>query len=88
MVKGAESAGLTVEVWNGASSAAGAGVKAGAGAGSGTPPRDDHRPAAPPGAGTGLIGLQERVDLLGGRLEHGAEPDGGFRLRASLPWPP
>lgn len=40
-----------------------------------------------PGAGAGLIGLRERVALVGGRLEHGRTPDGGFRLRASLPLP-
>jgi signal transduction histidine kinase len=41
-----------------------------------------------PGAGAGLIGLRERVSLVGGRLEHGPTPDGEFRLRAWLPWPP
>lgn len=40
-----------------------------------------------PGAGTGIVGLGERVVLAGGRLEHGPTPDGGFRLRAWLPWP-
>jgi signal transduction histidine kinase len=40
-----------------------------------------------PGAGAGLIGLRERVDLVGGRLEHGRTPDGHFRLWMSLPWP-
>jgi len=39
-----------------------------------------------PGTGTGLIGLRERVDLIGGRLEHERTPDGEFRLRAWLPW--
>src|SRR5215208_7010321 len=42
--------------------------------------------AAPlPGAGTGLIGLAERVSLAGGTLEHGVDSDGAFVLRASLP---
>jgi len=40
-----------------------------------------------PGAGMGLVGLAERVALAGGRLESGETPDGGFRVRASLPWP-
>jgi signal transduction histidine kinase len=40
-----------------------------------------------PGAGTGLAGLSERVQLAGGRLEHGPTPAGEFRLRAWLPWP-
>jgi signal transduction histidine kinase len=38
-----------------------------------------------PGAGTGLIGLAERVSLAGGELEHGVDADGAFVLRASLP---
>ena len=40
-----------------------------------------------PGAGVGLIGLGERTELAGGRLEHGPTPDGEFLLRARLPWP-
>jgi signal transduction histidine kinase len=44
-------------------------------------------PAAPPlpGAGTGLIGLAERVTLVGGELESGVDPAGAFVLRARLP---
>jgi signal transduction histidine kinase len=39
-----------------------------------------------PGAGTGIVGLGERVALSGGEIEHG--PAGGeWRLRAWLPWP-
>ncbi|MDR7277857.1 sensor histidine kinase [Catenuloplanes atrovinosus] len=45
-------------------------------------------PAGLPGAGAGLIGLRERVDLVGGRLEHGWTEAGDFRLRAWLPWRP
>ena len=41
-----------------------------------------------PGAGTGLIGLRERLDLVGGRLEHEWTPGGDFRLWAWLPWRP
>jgi signal transduction histidine kinase len=40
------------------------------------------------GAGTGLIGLAERVGLAGGRLEHGPDADGDFVLRATLPLSP
>ncbi|SBT55025.1 sensor histidine kinase [Micromonospora narathiwatensis] len=40
-----------------------------------------------PGAGTGLIGIGERVSLAGGRLEYGRDDSGDFRLAASLPWP-
>ena len=42
--------------------------------------------AAPlPGAGTGLIGLAERVALAGGELHHGPNSRGDFVLRATLP---
>jgi signal transduction histidine kinase len=37
-----------------------------------------------PGAGTGLIGLAERVELAGGTLEHGPNERGDFVLRATL----
>lgn len=39
-----------------------------------------------PGSGQGLIGLTERATLTGGRLEHGPGADGGFEVRAWLPW--
>ncbi|GAA1815530.1 sensor histidine kinase [Actinomadura chokoriensis] len=43
-------------------------------------------PAAPlPGSGSGLVGLAERVALVGGTLEHGRTAGGRFRLRARLP---
>jgi signal transduction histidine kinase len=43
--------------------------------------------AAPlPGAGSGLIGLGERVALAGGELRHGPDAGGDFVLRATLPW--
>lgn len=38
-----------------------------------------------PGAGLGLVGLTERVDLAGGRLTHRTEKD-VFILEAWLPW--
>jgi signal transduction histidine kinase len=45
-------------------------------------------PAAPTGAGAGLIGLAERVALAGGRLEHGPNAIGDFMLRATIPRQP
>jgi signal transduction histidine kinase len=43
-------------------------------------------PPAMPGAGSGLIGLGERVELVGGELRHQVAADGDFVLRATLPW--
>jgi len=44
-----------------------------------------HEPSGIPGAGAGLIGLRERVALVGGHLEHGRTPDGDYRLSVWLP---
>jgi two-component system sensor histidine kinase DesK len=41
--------------------------------------------AAQDGAGSGLTGLAERAGQLGGELAAGPLPDGGFRLRVSVP---
>lgn len=47
---------------------------------------DDGPGTDPAGsAGHGLIGMRERVDLLGGALEAGSAPAGGFRVTAWLP---
>ncbi|WP_232544338.1 sensor histidine kinase [Streptomyces buecherae] len=70
-VAGAPERGLTVEVRD-------------------RPVARDGRPrrAEPiPGSGQGLIGLAERASLAGGGLESRAVEDGGFLLRAWLPWP-
>jgi signal transduction histidine kinase len=54
-------------------------------------PRDGHRPLTEPapdhgaGGGHGLIGMRERVEACGGRLDAGVRPDGGFRVAALLP---
>jgi signal transduction histidine kinase len=52
----------------------------------------DVRNAAPPnpaldlpGGGSGLLGLRERVELLGGEFTARAEPDGGFLVSVRLP---
>lgn len=47
-------------------------------------PEDEVEPV--PGSGQGLIGLRERATLAGGSLEHGTTGDGGFHVRAWLPW--
>ncbi|WP_332662770.1 sensor histidine kinase [Aeromicrobium sp.] len=47
---------------------------------------DDGRGATLlPGSGHGLVGMRERVQLLGGSLQAAARPDGGFRVHAVLP---
>ncbi|MGW3241579.1 sensor histidine kinase [Streptomyces sp. NPDC001070] len=43
-----------------------------------------HGPALPSG-GHGITGLRERAAALGGTLDAGPEPDGGFLVRATLP---
>ncbi|MEU4212698.1 sensor histidine kinase [Streptomyces sp. NPDC026206] len=47
-------------------------------------------PGAPPletsGTGHGLVGMRERVRLVGGTLDTGPLPDGGFRVAARLPF--
>ena len=41
--------------------------------------------ARPGGPGLGLLGMRERVSALGGCLQAGPRPGGGFRVRAELP---
>ena len=48
---------------------------------------DDGRGPGDGAAGSGLSGLAERVAGVGGRLEHGVGPGGGFRLAARVPVP-
>ena len=47
------------------------------------PARASLRP--PPSSGLGLVGLRERVALLGGRQASGPTPDGGFAVTGTLP---
>jgi len=59
--------------------------------GTGTPPDRPSGTAAPgtaaPGRpALGLIGMRERVTCLGGALDAGPTPDGGFRVDARLPF--
>ena len=50
---------------------------------------DDHgRAGATAGhGGSGLDGLRERAQRVRGTLEAGARPEGGFRLRVTVPLP-
>jgi signal transduction histidine kinase len=46
---------------------------------------DDGIGGADPARGTGLTGLADRVEALGGRLEVDSPPGAGTRVRAELP---
>jgi two-component system, NarL family, sensor histidine kinase DesK len=46
---------------------------------------DDGRAAPSTGRGSGLDGLRERAQRLRGELDAGALPEGGFRLRLTVP---
>ncbi|MGN6693523.1 MAG: sensor histidine kinase [Aquihabitans sp.] len=45
-----------------------------------------HDREVPPGSGTGLLGLQERVALANGVLVHGPDASGDYVVEADLPW--
>ena len=59
---------------NGARSGRGTGARSGAAEGHGT--------------GSGILGMRERAGVLGGSLDAGPLPAGGFRVRARLPLSP
>ncbi|MEV1018986.1 sensor histidine kinase [Streptomyces sp. NPDC050264] len=49
------------------------------------PSREPASPIESTGTGHGLVGMRERVRLVGGTLDVGPLPDGGFRVAARLP---
>jgi hypothetical protein len=48
-------------------------------------PGNGHGRGTAPGSGHGLIALHERIRLVGGRLDAGPRPDGGWAVTAELP---
>lgn len=46
---------------------------------------DDGRSVSRPGQGFGILGMTERATLLGGRLDAGPAPSGGWQVSAILP---
>ncbi|MFI0036556.1 sensor histidine kinase [Streptomyces mutabilis] len=51
----------------------------------GPPPEPSAAPLEEGDTGHGLVGMRERVRLVGGTLDTGPLPDGGFRVAALLP---
>ena len=47
--------------------------------------RDDGVGGAHPGGGTGLVGLRDRIEALGGKLDVDSPEGAGTSLRVSVP---
>lgn len=56
------------------------------GRGCGSALREGFRPRAADGAGNGILGMAERARLLGGSLEAGDLPEGGFAVHVRVPF--
>ncbi|MFB4290415.1 sensor histidine kinase [Nonomuraea sp. ATR24] len=69
---------------------AGGGRDGGSGAGPGGGPGAGSGAGEPDGGelGAGLTGMRERLRMVGGALETGARPGGGFELSAVVPYEP
>jgi signal transduction histidine kinase len=63
-------------------------ITAATGRTAGTEVDTSSRSAPTPGAGLGLVGVRERVQLAGGQMGSGLDEAGVHRLEVSLPWPP
>lgn len=77
-IRHAPGSAITVEVWT-TDSALHIDIRNTAGTESPVPQGDEPR------ARHGLLGMRERVNMLGGRLDTGAREDGGFGVLAVLP---
>jgi signal transduction histidine kinase len=51
------------------------------------PPGPDDRPAAVGGSGMGLVGMRERIALVGGQVQAGPGPGGGWTVQVTVPTP-
>ena len=50
------------------------------------PSSADGSGRAVPSTGVGIVGMRERAESVGGRLDAGSTPDGGFRVNAVVPY--